>query len=237
MFSENIYVNTNFKNKFDSSDIDTDSLPAPQKKSTSQKSCHKFSKVLFSSLVIYFLLLTILFSSALITLLTKYSQLLKEKTVIKELDYTELECTKRDSLLEDKVWSCCPKDWKPFGSHCYFTSTDLVASWNESEVNCSYMGAHLVVIHSQEEQDFITGILNTHAAYFIGLADPGHQQWQWVDQTPYNDNATFWHEGEPSSDTEQCAIVHHRWSTGWGWSDIPCSDKQNSVCQVKKIYL
>ena len=35
----------------------------PQK-NRSQKSCHKFSKVLFTSLIIYFLLLTILFSSA-----------------------------------------------------------------------------------------------------------------------------------------------------------------------------
>ncbi|XP_052030753.1 C-type lectin domain family 4 member A-like isoform X2 [Apodemus sylvaticus] len=202
MFSENIYVNTNFKNKFDSSDIDTDSWPDPQK-NRSQKSCHKFSKVLFTSLIIYFLLLTILFSSALI----------------------------------NKVWSCCPKDWKPFGSHCYFTSTDLVAPWNESVENCYQMGAHLVVIHSQEEQDFITGILNTRDAYFIGLSDPGHQQWQWVDQTPYNDKATFWHTGELSNDNEQCAIINHRWSTGWGWSDIPCSDEQNSVCQMKKIYL
>ncbi|XP_031239182.1 C-type lectin domain family 4 member A-like isoform X1 [Mastomys coucha] len=243
MFSENIYVNTNFKNKFDSSDINTDFRPAPQKKNTSQKSCHKFSKVLFTSLIIYFLLLMILFSSVLITLFTKYSQLLEERRIIKELNYTELECTKWDSLLEvpsfpkDKVWSCCPKDWKPFGSHCYFTSTDLVASWNESKENCSHVGAHLVVIHSQEEQDFITGILDTHAAYFIGLSDPGHQQWQWIDQTPYNDNATFWHNGEPSTDNEQCVTINHRSGTGWGWSAIPCSDKQNSVCHVKKIYL
>lgn len=237
MFSENIYINTNFKNKYDSSDIDTDFRPDPPKKSKSQKSCHKFSKVLFTSLIIYFLLLTILFTSALIILFKKYSQLLEEKTIMKELNYTELECTKWDSLLEDKVWSCCPKDWKPFDSNCYFPSTDSVESWMESEEKCSGIGAHLVVIHSQEEQDFLPRILDTHAAYFIGLSDPGHRQWQWVDQTPYNGNATFWHEGEPSSDNEQCVIINHHENTGWGWSDSSCSDKQKLVCQVKKIYL
>ncbi|XP_038963817.1 C-type lectin domain family 4, member A3 isoform X1 [Rattus norvegicus] len=237
MFSENIYINTNFKNKYDSSDIDTDFRPDPPKKSKSQKSCHKFSKVLFTSLIIYFLLLTILFSSALIILFKKYSQLLEEKTIMKELNYTELECTKWDSLSEDKVWSCCPKDWKPFDSNCYFPSTDSVESWMESEEKCSGIGAHLVVIHSQEEQDFLPRILDTHAAYFIGLSDPGHRQWQWVDQTPYNGNATFWHEGEPSSDNEQCVIINHHENTGWGWSDSSCSDKQKLVCQVKKIYL
>ncbi|XP_051011267.1 C-type lectin domain family 4 member A-like [Acomys russatus] len=234
MFSENIYINTNFESKIDSSDISTDSS-APQKKSEFQKNCCKFSKILLTSLIIYFLLLTILFASALITLFTKYSQLLEEKTVMKELNYTELECTKWHSLLEDKVWSCCPKNWKPFGFNCYFTSSDS-ASWSESEQKCSSVGAHLVVIHSKEEQDFIPRTLDTAAAYFIGLRDEGHRQWRWVDRTPYNESATFWHKGEASSDNELCVILHH-WYNRWGWSDASCSNKQKSVCQVKKMYL
>ncbi|OBS79723.1 hypothetical protein A6R68_22076, partial [Neotoma lepida] len=125
-------------------------------------------------------------------LFKKYSQLLEEKAIIKELNYTELECTKQHSPLKDKVWSCCPKDWKPFSSHCYFTVNDL-ASWNESEEKCSSMGAHLMVIHSQEEQ-----------------VHPGRE---------------FWHQGEPSSDNEQCVTVNHRYS-GWGWNDIRCSANQ-----------
>ncbi|OBS77584.1 hypothetical protein A6R68_20027 [Neotoma lepida] len=215
--------------------MNADSPPAPQKKTMSHESFHKFSKVLLTSFTVYFLLLTILFSVALITLFKKYSQLLEEKAIIKELNYTELECRKQHSLLKDKVWSCCPKDWKPFSSHCYFLSIDA-ASWSESEEKCSSTGAHLMVIHSQEEQDFITQILNPKAAYYIGLSDPGHRQWQWVDQTPYNESVTFWHRGEPSSDNKQCVILNHRYSR-WGWNDIFCSDKQKSICQMKKIYL
>ncbi|CAO2606505.1 C-type lectin domain family 4 member A [Lemmus lemmus] len=155
MFSENIYINSNFKNKTDSSDINPGSPPAPPKKTTTPESCHRFSRVLLTSFTIYFLLLTILFSIALI----------------------------------NKVWSCCPKDWESFGSHCYFTPPDS-ASWSKSEEKCSSMGAHLMVVHSKEEQDFITKILNIRASYFIGLSDPGHRQWRWVDQTPYNESAT-----------------------------------------------
>ncbi|OBS58139.1 hypothetical protein A6R68_10733, partial [Neotoma lepida] len=201
----------------------------------SHESFHKFSKVLLTSFTVYFLLLTILFSVALITLFKRYSQLLEEKAITKELNYTELECTKQHSPLKDKVWSCCPKDWKSFSSHCYFPMSDS-ASWSESEEKCSSMGAHLMVIHSQEEQDFITQILNPKAAYHIGLSDPGHREWQWVDQTPYNESVTFWHPGEPSSDHEQCVIVNQRYSR-WGWNDIRCSANQKSVCQMKKIYL
>ncbi|CAH7416385.1 C-type lectin domain family 4 member A [Phodopus roborovskii] len=235
MYSENIYINTNLKNKFDSSDIKADPPPDPQKKTTSHESCHGFFRVLLTSSTIYFLLLTILFSTAVITLFKKYSQLLEEKAIRKELNYTGLECTKQHSFLKDKVWSCCPKDWKPFSSHCYFIPTAW-ANWSESEEKCSSMGAHLMVVHSKEEQDSITKILNVHDAYFIGLSDPGHRQWRWVDQTPYNESATFWHPGEPNNDKEQCVIVSHPRSS-WGWNDTPCSVKQKSVCQMKKIYL
>lgn len=239
MFSENIYINTNFKNKYDSSDIDTDFRPDPPKKSKSQKSCHKFSKVLFTSLIIYFLLLTILFSSALIILFKKYSQLLEEKTIMKELNYTELECTKWDSLLEDKVWSCCPKDWKPFDSNCYFPSTDSVESWMESEEKCSGIGAHLVVIHSQEEQDFITDTLNPRAHYYVGLSDTeGHGKWQWVDQTPFNQNATSWHADEPSGNKGFCVVLsYHPNLKGWGWSVAPCDGYHRLVCKMRQLYV
>ncbi|XP_050019996.1 C-type lectin domain family 4 member A-like [Alexandromys fortis] len=233
-FSENIYINMNLKNKFSSSDINADPPPAPQNKIMSLKGSHR-CKIILTSFIIFFLLLKILLSIVLLILFKKYSQLLEEKAIIKELNFTGLECTKRHSLLKDKVWSCCPKDWEPFNSHCYFISTES-ASWSKSEEKCSSMGAHLMVVRSREEQDFITKILNRNTAYFIGLSDPGHRQWRWIDQTPYNKSATFWHPGEPNNDHEQCAIINV-WHNNWGWNDISCSAKQKSVCQMTKIYL
>ncbi|XP_036036188.1 C-type lectin domain family 4 member A-like [Onychomys torridus] len=193
--------------KFVFTNMDGNSPPAPQKKTMSHESCHRFSKLLLTSFIILLLMLKILFAIALITLFKKYSQLLDEKAITKELNHTDLGCTKQHSLLKDKVWSCCPKDWEPFSSHCYFIFTGS-ASWRESEEKCSSMGAHLMVIHSQEEQDFISKILNPKAAYYIGLSDPGRQQWRWVDQTPYNKSVTFWHSGEPNNNNnEQCVTI------------------------------
>ncbi|GAB1291256.1 C-type lectin domain family 4, member a4 [Apodemus speciosus] len=164
----------------------------------SEKRIHHLNKfgspsLLFTSLVVFLLLLAITFLGSFIIYFQKYSQLL-EKKAIKDITYNELCCTKNVSLMEGKDWSCCPKDWKPFGSHCYFILSNLVASWNKTKENCTHMGAHLVVIHSQEEQNFVTGILRPGAGYFIGLLDAGHRQWQWIDQTPYNESATFWHK-------------------------------------------
>ncbi|CAH7416309.1 C-type lectin domain family 4 member A [Phodopus roborovskii] len=234
MASPNIYTDVNFKIQSVSSGTVSDSSPAPPKKTTIHKNSPGCPTLLLASMI-FFLLLAILSSVALNILFQLYSDLLEEKNTIEQLNHTRLDCMKNNSSKEDKVWSCCPKDWKPSSSHCYFIPT-ASANWSESEEKCSSMGAHLMVVHSKEEQDFITKILNVHDAYFIGLSDPGHRQWRWVDQTPYNESATFWHPGDPNNDKEQCVIVNHPRSS-WGWNDIPCSVKQKSVCQMKKIYV
>ncbi|XP_034349170.1 C-type lectin domain family 4 member A-like [Arvicanthis niloticus] len=237
MASEITYAEVRITNESNASGTHSRCPAAPREKRIHHLSKPGSPSLPFTSLLVLFLLLAITFLVAFIIYFQKYFQLLEVKKGIKDITHKELNCIKNVSLMEDKVWSCCPKDWKPFGSHCYFTSTDLMASWNESKESCSHMGAHLVVIHSQEEQDFITGILNADVGYFIGLLDAGDRQWQWIDQTPYSESAVFWHQGEPNNVYEKCVIINHRKNTKWGWNDIPCSDKHKSVCQMKKMYL
>ncbi|XP_040593326.1 C-type lectin domain family 4 member A [Mesocricetus auratus] len=232
MASPNIYTDVNFKTQPVSAGSISDS--GPPRKTTIHKSIPGFPTLLLTSMI-FFLLLAISSSVALNILFQLYSDLLEEKNTIEQLNHTKLDCMRNHLSEEDKVWSCCPKDWKAFSSHCYFVSTDS-ATWTQSEEKCSSMGARLMVVHSKEEQDFITKILEVKAAYFIGLSDPGHRQWRWADQTPYNESATFWHPGEPNDDHEQCVVINHRRSS-WGWNDIPCSSKLKSVCLMKKIYL
>ncbi|XP_077026055.1 C-type lectin domain family 4 member A isoform X2 [Tamandua tetradactyla] len=137
-----------------------------------------------------------------------------------------------------KDWSCCPKNWTSFESNCYLISTTSV-SWDKSEKICSETGAHLLVINTKEEQEFIIQKLNENYAYYLGLSDPeGKNQWQWVDQTPYNESVIFWHEDEPNNPAENCALLLFRPTTKkWGWNDIPCSEMQYSICKMKKIYI
>ncbi|XP_073932237.1 C-type lectin domain family 4 member A isoform X2 [Castor canadensis] len=136
-----------------------------------------------------------------------------------------------------KVWSCCPKNWKSFSSHCYFFST-YSKSWSKSEEDCSRMQAHLLVINTKEEQDFVIKNVHPSYAYYIGLSDPeGQNHWQWADQTPYNQSATFWHPGEPSDIKERCVLLNYRaYDISWGWNDVLCDGAQRSVCEMK-IYL
>ncbi|XP_020015949.2 C-type lectin domain family 4 member C-like isoform X3 [Castor canadensis] len=132
-------------------------------------------------------------------------------------------------------WDCCPTLWRPFQSSCYFISTELL-SWAESRNSCLAMGADLVVITTKNEQDFIIQNLNIDSDYYVGLLDPeGQNHWQWVDQTPYNQSATFWHTKEPNMLDERCVAVNFRKeeSRHWGWNDVHCHIPLKSVCETK----
>ncbi|XP_076697724.1 C-type lectin domain family 6 member A-like isoform X5 [Callospermophilus lateralis] len=137
----------------------------------------------------------------------------------------------------EKVWGCCPSTWKPFGSSCYLISTEQ-HFWAKSEEKCAEMGAHLVVINTEAEQNFIIQQLNETFSYFLGLSDPqGNNNWQWIDHTPFEKNIRFWHQNEPNFSAEQCATIVFWESRGWGWNNVFCDSKRNSICEMKKIYL
>ncbi|KAM6216257.1 C-type lectin domain family 4 member C-like [Rhynchocyon petersi] len=135
---------------------------------------------------------------------------------------------------------CCPVLWSSFQSSCYFISSEL-KNWTDSEKNCSAMGAYLMVINSEAEQQFIIQKLDRDFAYYVGLSDPeGSHQWQWVDQSPYNTSVTFWHSGEPNDYGERCVILNspERVSDSdrvWGWNDAHCHVFQKAICEMKNI--
>ncbi|XP_054999580.1 C-type lectin domain family 4 member A-like [Sorex araneus] len=157
-----------------------------------------------------------------------------EETLSQKVTHTLLECKKENLTIEGKSWSCCPKNWKPFGSNCYFVSSDE-KTWSDSEKHCAGMQAHLLVVDSKEEQDFINENVNKSYDYYLGLSDVQNGRWEWVNETPYNHSATFWLSGEPSNDFEHCVELHFR--KQWGWNDVSCYETQHSICEMLKIYL
>ncbi|XP_028616913.1 C-type lectin domain family 6 member A isoform X3 [Grammomys surdaster] len=137
----------------------------------------------------------------------------------------------------EKMWASCPNHWKSFGSSCYLICTKE-NFWIISEQNCVQMGAHLVVINTEAEQNFIIQQLNESRTYFLGLSDPqGNGKWQWIDNTPFSQNIRFWHPQEPNLPEEQCASIVYWNPLKWGWNDVFCDNKHYSICQMKKIYL
>ncbi|OBS80079.1 hypothetical protein A6R68_21718, partial [Neotoma lepida] len=128
------------------------------------------------------------------------------------------------SLLLGSVKNCCPLNWKHFQSSCYFFSTTTL-TWPSSLKNCSQMGAHLVVINTPEEQEFLFQTKPKKKEFYIGLTDQVVEgQWQWVDDTPFTEDLSFWDAGEPNNIVyvEDCATIRDSGNPRKNWNDIPC---------------
>nr|XP_004610705.1 unnamed protein product [Sorex araneus] len=220
------------KNAPKSLDTPSQAAEAPKDKTRLPKLNTGVGKLLLAALLILLLLKI----SILITFINFFQNCFKhvqEERFTQEVTHTLLECKKENLIMEGKSWSCCPKTWKPLGSNCYFFTSE-VKNWTDSEKHCAGMQAHLLVVDSKEEQDFINKNLIQEHAYYLGLSEQnGH--WEWVNETPYNQSVMFWHPGEPNNGDEHCVVLnfHHQ----WGWNDALCDDLQHSVCEMLKIYL
>ncbi|KAL3056018.1 hypothetical protein OYC64_018677 [Pagothenia borchgrevinki] len=129
--------------------------------------------------------------------------------------------------LMDKA-KTCPEGWRMFGCSCYLFSTEE-ASWEQSRQNCRARGAHLVIVDSNEEQDFITSM--TKKDTWIGLSDREEEgTWKWVDGSPLT--LTFWKGGEPNNGAggseEDCAYIYSNKNV---WNDAFCSVDLLWMCE------
>ncbi|XP_044202934.1 C-type lectin domain family 4 member F-like [Thunnus albacares] len=71
--------------------------------------------------------------------------------------------------------------WVYFNGSFYYISLDT-KTWNESRTDCLQRGADLVVVNSEEEQEFIN---RYRKRMWIGLTDSEREgTWKWVDGTP-----------------------------------------------------
>ncbi|XP_055252117.1 C-type lectin domain family 4 member E isoform X2 [Moschus berezovskii] len=132
------------------------------------------------------------------------------------------------------VKNCCPLNWVHFQSSCYFFSANTM-SWKASLKNCSSMGAHLVVINTQEEQEFLYHAKPRKKEFYIGLTDQVTEgRWQWVDGTLLTKSLSFWDAGEPNNlvIVEDCATIRDSSNPRQNWNDVPCFFNMFRVCET-----
>ncbi|XP_042557476.1 C-type lectin domain family 4 member D isoform X2 [Dipodomys spectabilis] len=152
--------------------------------------------------------------------------------------HKKVTCTREDSGPQkpgaDGLWGCCPAGWRSLGPGCFLPLSGN-SSWADSERNCSNMGAHLASISTQAELDFTTQFLQSGFPYFLGLTyEESGQQWQWVDGTPFDPHAGFWHRNKPTHFQEgNCAVlVNHK--DRWAWSNFSCAGKASRICELPR---
>ncbi|KAM6216253.1 C-type lectin domain family 4 member D [Rhynchocyon petersi] len=131
-----------------------------------------------------------------------------------------------------RTWKCCPAGWIAFQANCYIFLNDN-KTWHESIRNCTGMGANLVTINTEAEQNFVIQFLDKQFSYFLGLTDQNTEgQWHWVDGMPLNPNMVFWHDGEPNNYQEEHCVVLTNIKNKWGWKDFPCHLERSRICKL-----
>nr|AIT83007.1 C-type lectin domain family 10 member A [Sparus aurata] len=149
--------------------------------------------------------------------LTSVSEALKQLSTLDSLSRTvaTLKCSLERTINNGSVGDgCCPLDWTPFGSSCYYFSKTALG-WDDARNWCNGHESHLVIMNTDEEWTFV--IHHTMGTfYWVGLTDERTGHWEWVNQTPYVMNRRRWRPGQPDSWTghgfgpgdEDCAHLH-----------------------------
>ncbi|XP_015260534.1 PREDICTED: CD209 antigen-like [Cyprinodon variegatus] len=99
--------------------------------------------------------------------------------LIKQYDQLKDEINRLNYTIKE-TW--CPDGWTRFQCSCYFTSEEK-KYWSESRKYCQERGGDLVIIKSNEEQEFVKN-LNRNQESWIGLEGKwleGKIDWRWVD--------------------------------------------------------
>ncbi|XP_067828087.1 CD209 antigen-like protein E [Heptranchias perlo] len=219
-------------------------LPAPSPSNADTKKPASWKVPAIVLLVICFVLIAAIVSQITAGYLTR-KELETTFTTLEKLNhnfthlqekYTQLWmrfCDQNRAPECDEIF--CPKEWKFFNGSCYFFSTER-RNWTESAKYCSGNKSHLVVITSQEEQDFVKG---GYYAHWIGLTDEEKEgTWQWVDGAGPLSEPEFWRRGEPNNhksahcEDENCATTDY-----WGWNDDCCVTRWKWICERKSTAL
>ncbi|ROT63784.1 mannose receptor [Penaeus vannamei] len=108
---------------------------------------------------------------------------------------TASRCDRNSSISGMTLTVMTSSGWEINELSCYLVVED-VASWTDAKGNCTDLGGVLASITSEDEQAFVSGLLNSSA--WIGLSDQETEgEFTWEDGSPFNYDS--WEEGEPNN--------------------------------------
>ncbi|XP_010896753.2 C-type lectin domain family 4 member E isoform X3 [Esox lucius] len=183
------------------------------------------------------------------------AQMMENLTVRKELLSSELQhCEKNLTEFSNNLTAIkairCASGWEFYNGSCYHFSEDIL-NWEQSQYACIREGGHLVIIESQQEQNFIrlkVGNMNDQNNYWIGMTDMKEEGvWVWMDNTPLNKSIKYWdlNNGthvsafpEPNDwkPGEDCAQMGQRCSGQIScWLDNACDKPSKRICESRAV--
>lgn len=111
-----------------------------------------------------------------------------------------------------------------FNGSYYKVYDDVELNWTEALEFCKSLGGHLVTITSENEQNFVEGLLKSHEKNFYWLGGyKKENQWTWVTGEPFI--YTKWEVGQHDGGKgdENCLMLYNTANYGnvlYTWNDI-----------------
>ncbi|XP_073480450.1 CD209 antigen-like protein C [Aquarana catesbeiana] len=132
-------------------------------------------------------------------------------------------------LKSNRYNPCCPADWIPIGSKCYYFQ-ETMDTWERSQEGCAKNYSVFLTLKNKDELEFLQPFI-VGDRYWIGLRrdTQNSDRWLWVDGTPLT--FSLWEKGEPNNlgGHENCIELR---KNIWLLNDYPCDDKKRSICEA-----
>ncbi|XP_074546917.1 uncharacterized protein LOC141805663 [Halichoeres trimaculatus] len=134
--------------------------------------------------------------------------------------------------------------WRQHGSNCYKLNSETRKSWSEARGDCVLQGGDLVSITSAEEEQYVTGRLDSSwLDLWIGFStlkcnkigcqvQAGNTQWAWSDTTQAG--YTNWAAGQPTVDAQAgscAAIIKDETENYAKWRSHICRYERPYMCK------
>ncbi|XP_045899616.1 C-type lectin domain family 4 member M-like isoform X1 [Micropterus dolomieu] len=137
-----------------------------------------------------------------------------------------------------KVCKPCLDGWVLFQSNCYLFSKSNYypesMGWQGSRDQCKQKMADLVVIESQEEQEFINNHTKDYKhGYWIGLSYRNTMDtWMWVDGS--NFTLMYWVTQQPGNQG-YCALTPPSADPLANWHKVNCNLRNRWICETRAL--
>ncbi|XP_062454337.1 C-type lectin domain family 17, member A-like [Rhea pennata] len=123
--------------------------------------------------------------------------------------------------------SRCSAGWKIFEKSCYSFSTETM-SWEDARQICADQGSHLVVVNTDQEQNFLKDNINSSSTYWLGVTDKLEEGiWLWINGEALS--ISYWNTWRKNKDKEQqdCGSI----GPDGIWIDDRCSRAHRWICE------
>ncbi|KAM9852648.1 asialoglycoprotein receptor 2-like [Aulostomus maculatus] len=141
-----------------------------------------------------------------------------------------------DEYCPQKECEPCLSGWLLFQSSCYFFSDPSEKlSWSRGASRCRDVHSDMVLIETQEEQDFLNNHTKSYESdrgYWIGLKKDASDEWMW--DNGKNLTVMFWLPGQESREGN-CGVILSDADPLANWRKARCDYVNPWICERRAL--